>query len=141
VSFLIDTNVVSEWVRPRPHTRVVEWLAEADEDRIFLSVVSLAELRHGVVRLPASRRRARLEEWLRHELPLRFESRILAVDEAIAAAWGDVVAEREKRGRPISTMDAFIAATARVRGLALVTRNATDFADSVTEIVNPWMAV
>jgi len=141
VSFLIDTNVISEWVRPRPDPRIVRWLAETDEDSVFLSVVSLAELRHGVARLPPGRRRDRLAEWLRHELPLRFESRILGIDETIASAWGDVVAEREERGRPISTIDAFIAATARVRGLALVTRNATDFRDSVAEIVNPWTAV
>jgi predicted nucleic acid-binding protein len=139
VSFLIDTNVVSEWVRPRPNPGVLSWLAEADEDRIFISVVTLAELRRGVARLAASRRRNRLDEWLRHELPLRFEGRILAVDIVIAAAWGDVMAERENRGLPISTMDAFIAATARVHRLTLVTRNTPDFEGSVPEIVNPWM--
>jgi predicted nucleic acid-binding protein len=80
VSFLIDTNVVSEWVRPRPDTKVVAWFAETDEDRVFLSVVTLAELRRGVARLPESRRRNRLDEWLRHELPLRFEGRVLAID-------------------------------------------------------------
>jgi len=141
VSFLIDTNAVSEWVRPRPDPGVIAWFADADEDRVFLSVVSLAELRHGVARLPASRRRDRLDEWLRQELPLRFEGRILPIDEAIAFAWGDVVAERERRGRPISTMDAFLAATARVRGLTLVTRNEADFDDTLPAIVNPWTTV
>jgi predicted nucleic acid-binding protein len=130
---------VSEWVRPRPDPSVVAWLAEADEDRVFLSVVTLAELRRGIARLAESRRRNRLDEWLRRELPLRFEGRILAIDEVIAAAWGDVMAEREARGRPISAMDAFIAATARVHQLTLVTRNAADFEGSVPGIVNPWM--
>jgi predicted nucleic acid-binding protein len=139
VSFLIDTNVVSEWVRPRPDPRVVAWFAEADEDRVFLSVVTLAELRRGVSRLAESHRRNRLDDWLRHELPLRFEGRILEIDAVVAAAWGDVMAEREQRGRPISAMDAFIAATARVYRLTLVTRNAADFEESVPEIVNPWM--
>ena len=139
MSFLIDTNVVSEWVRPRPDPNVIAWFAEADEDRVFLSVVTLAELRRGVARLAEGRRRDRLDEWLRHQLPLRFEGRILAIDAVIAAAWGDVMAEREERGRPISAMDAFIAATARVHRLTLVTRNAADFEGSVPAIVNPWM--
>ena len=138
MSFLLDTNAISEWVRPRPDPGVIAWFTEADEDRVFLSVVSLAELRRGVARLPASRRKTRLDEWLKHELPVRFEGRILAIDASVASAWGDVVAERERRGRPISTMDAFIAATARVRGLTLVTRNQPDFADTVAAIVNPW---
>ena len=80
MSFLIDTNVVSEWVRPRPNPGVLSWLAEADEDRIFISVVTLAELRRGIARLAHSRRRNRLDEWLRDELPLRFEGRILPID-------------------------------------------------------------
>jgi predicted nucleic acid-binding protein len=139
VSFLIDTNVVSEWVRPRPNPGVLSWLAEADEDRIFISVVTLAELRRGIARLVHSRRRNRLDEWLRDELPLRFEGRILPIDAVVAATWGDVVAEREKHGRPMSAMDAFIAATARVHHLTLVTRNTPDFEGSVPEIVNPWI--
>src|SRR5256885_16963328 len=71
MSFLIDTNVVSEWVRPRPDSGVLAWLADADEDRVFISVVTLAELRRGIARLPQSRRRNHLDEWLRDELPLR----------------------------------------------------------------------
>lgn len=114
------------------------WLAEADEDRVFISVVTLAELRRGIARLPQSHRRNRLDEWLQDDLPLRFEGRILPIDAAVAAAWGDIVAERERRGRPISAMDAFIAGTARVHHLTLVTRNGADFQGSVPEILNPW---
>jgi toxin FitB len=138
LSFLLDTNVVSESVRPRPDRGVLGWLAEADEDLVFISVITLAELRRGVARLPASRRRSRLDEWLRHELPLRFAGRILGIDEEIAAEWGDVVAEREAAGRPISSMDAFVAAITRVHALTLVTRNTVDFQGSVRAIVNPW---
>jgi predicted nucleic acid-binding protein len=139
MSFLIDTNVVSEWVRPRPNPGVLSWLAEADEDRIFMSVVTLAELRRGIARLAHSPRRNRLDEWLRDELPLRFEGRLLPIDAVVAAAWGDVVAEREEHGRPMSAMDAFIAATARVHHLTLVTRNTRDFEGSVSEIHNLWI--
>lgn len=138
MSFLLDTNVVSEWVRPRPDPGVVAWLAAADEDRVFLSVVSLAELRHGIDRLADGRRRHSLDAWLREQLPLRFADRILPVDRAIADRWGVLVARRDAAGRPIGAMDAFIAATAAVHGLTLVTRNAADFRSVVMEIVNPW---
>jgi len=138
VSFLLDTNAVSEWTKPRPNAGVVEWLAKVDEDEVFLSVVTFAELRHGIERLPAGVRRQRLDEWLRSELPLRFEGRIVGVDGAIADEWGRLVARREARGRPIHAMDALIAATAQVHSLTLVTRNAADFQAAVKSLLNPW---
>ena len=138
MTFLLDTNVVSEWVRARPDPGVVAWLDEVDEDRVFLSVATLAELRSGIARIPTGSRRVRLEDWLGEELPARFEGRILAIDREVALIWGDVVAEREQAGRPIGAMDAFIAATARVRDLTLVTRNTRDFAGSVSAVLNPW---
>jgi predicted nucleic acid-binding protein len=139
VTFLLDTNVVSEWVKPKPNPGVIGWLAEVDEDRVFLSVVTLAELRHGVERLADGSRRKRLDAWLRDELPLRFEGRLLPIDEVVVASWGLVLAQREAAGRPIGVMDAFIAATANIHRLKLVTRNESDFRATVDEIVNPWM--
>jgi toxin FitB len=138
VSFLLDTNVVSEWTKPRPNAGIVEWLAQVEEDEVFLSVVTFAELRHGIERLPAVARRRRLDEWLRGELPLRFEMRIVGVDGAIADEWGRLVARREARGESIHAMDALIAATAQVHGLTLVTRNTADFQASVKSLLNPW---
>jgi predicted nucleic acid-binding protein len=138
VSFLLDTNVVSEWVKQRPDRGVIAWLAEVDEDRVFLSVVTLAELRYGVDRLADGNRRRRLDVWLRDDIPLRFEGRLLPVDQAVAESWGQLVAQREAAGRRIAAMDAFIAATANVHGLKLVTRNESDFKSAVNEIVNPW---
>lgn len=138
MNFLLDTNVVSEWVKPRPNGGVISWLAEADEDRVFISVVTLAELRYGVERMATGNRRRRLEEWLRGDLPLRFEGRILSVDKAVADAWGQVVAHREAAGRPIDAMDALIAATVKIHGLTLVTRNTSDFEPTVKAVVNPW---
>ena len=141
MSFLLDTNVVSEWVKPRPDPHVVARLADVDEDRVFMSVVTIGELRHGIERLPAGRRRAQLDQWLRDQLPLRFEGRVLSIDSAVANAWGTIVGQRERTGRPISTMDAFVAATAEVHHLTLVTRNAADFESSVKAIHNPWHQV
>jgi toxin FitB len=138
VSFLLDTNVVSEWVKPRPDRGVITWLSETDEDRVFISVVTLAELRHGLERLNESVRRRRLDEWLQDELPQRFEGRVLLVDRAIADSWGRVMARSQAAGRPVGAIDAFIAATARARDLTLVTRNVGDFEGVVTDIVNPW---
>ena len=138
MNFLLDTNVVSEWTKSRPNAEVVTWLAEADEDRVFISVITLAELRFGVERMPAGSRRKRLDEWLRGELPLRFEGRVLLIDANVADAWGQVVADRAAAGRPISNLDAFIAATVEVYSLTLVTRNSADFEGSVTSMLNPW---
>ncbi len=138
MSFLLDTNVVSEWVKRRPEPRVVAWLAAVDEDLVFLSVVTVGELRHGVDRLAAGRRRTRLDEWLRQDLAQRFEGRVISIDAAIADAWGAIVARRDRTGRPIGVMDAFMAATAEVHGLTLVTRNASDFGSSVTSVFDPW---
>jgi toxin FitB len=138
LNFLLDTNVISEWVKPRPDPKVVSWLAQADEDRIFISVVTLAELRQGVELLAASQRRNHLDGWLRHDLPLRFEGRILSIDSAIADAWGRFMAQSRSGGRPAGAMDALIAATAEVHDLTIVTRNTEDFKDLVPNLFNPW---
>ena len=137
MNFLLGTNAVSEWVKPRPNPGLIAWMESADEDRIFISVVSLAELRYGVERMAAGRRRSRLEQWLQHELPLRFENRILPVDINVAEAWGSTVSRNEAAGRPISAMDAFLAATAETHHLTLVTRNVSDF-PLLKAVLNPW---
>jgi hypothetical protein len=139
VSFLLDTNVVSESVRPQPDARVMQWLATVDEDRVYLSVITLAEIRYGIERLAKGRRRKRLDDWLRDDLLIRFEDRILPITSAVADAWGKIVAQRDAIGRPISVTDAFIAATAEVHDLTLVTRDASDFAPTVKDIVSPWL--
>lgn len=138
MNFLLDTNAVLEWVKPRPNAGVVEWLANADEDRLFLSVVTLAELRYGVERLPAGRKSAQLQEWLETELAVRFEGRVVGVDEAIAAAWGKLLARADAAGSPLGAMGGFLAATAAVHQMTLVTRNDVDFAAAAIKTFNPW---
>ena len=137
MNFLLDTNAISEWVKPRPNAGLIRWMESVDEDRIFLSVISLAELGYGVERMGAGARRSRLEEWLRNELPLRFEGRILTVDNDVAAAWAKTVSSSESVGRRMGAMDAFLSATADVHRLTLVTRNVRHF-PLLTAIVNPW---
>jgi predicted nucleic acid-binding protein len=137
MSFLLDTNAVSEWVKPRPDPGVIEWMESTDEDRIFISVITLAELRYGIERLAAGKRRSRLEAWLSDELPLRFEGRIITVGPDVADAWGKAVSSCEAKGRPISAMDAFLSATAEIHRLTLVTRNVSHF-PLLKTILNPW---
>jgi predicted nucleic acid-binding protein len=138
MSFLLDTNVVSESTKPRPNPGVVAWLAAVDEDDAFLSVITLTELRYGVERLAQGRRRKQLDRWLQQDLPLRFEGRILPIDALVADTCGKLVARTESLGRPIEARDAFIAATAQVHQLTLVTRNVSHFETTVKSILTPW---
>jgi predicted nucleic acid-binding protein len=138
VNFLLDTNAISEFTKPAPDPGLVGWLASIDEDRVYLSVITLAELRHGVERLVPGRRRTRLEAWLEHELPERFAGRVLHIDIPIAHAWGRLVAGAQAAGKSIGSMDAFIAATVQTAGLVLVTRNVREFAATGVPIHNPW---
>lgn len=137
MNFLLDTNVVSEWVKPTPNAGVISWLDEIDEDRVFLSVITLTEVRFGIERLAPGKRRDRLQMWFESELPIRFESRVLAIDPAIATACGDLLARREENGRPMELADAYLAATAQVHELTVVTRNGADFAGTA-RCLNPW---
>lgn len=137
MSFLVDTNVVSEWVKPQPNQALLGWLNGVDEDHVFLSVITLTELRYGIERLPPGKRRNQLEQWLMHDLPLRFEAKVLKIDETVAHACGELLARRKAAGQTIQVMDAFLAATAAVHGLTLVTRNDSDFRNTVP-CINPW---
>ena len=138
MSFLLDTNVVSESTKPRPNPGVVAWLAAVDEDDVFLSVITLTELRYGVERLAQGRRRKQLDRWLQQDLPLRFEGMILPIDALVADTCGKLVARTESLGRPIEARVAFIAATAQVHQLTLVTRNVSHFETTVKSILTPW---
>lgn len=138
MNFLLGTDVISEWVKSQPDPHVTAWLAEADEDRTFLSVVSFAEIGAGIESLPDGRRRHRLAAWLAVELPSRFEGRILPIDRRIAETWAVLVAHARLAGVTLGAMDAFFAATAEVHGLTLVTRNVGDFAALGIPLLNPW---
>jgi toxin FitB len=138
VTFLLDTNAISEWVKPRPNPGLVAWIEGVDEDQIFISAITLAELRYGVDRLAAGAKRSRLDRWLGEDLPLRFEGRVLPVDGSVADACGRIFARCEIAGRRMEAMDAFIAATAEVHHLTLVTRDAADFRVALRAVHNPW---
>jgi hypothetical protein len=138
MSFLLDTNVVSEWTKPAPNPLVVTWLNEVDEDQVFLSVASLAEIRRGVELMAPGKRRDRLTDWLISELPARFQGRILDIDSRIADTWGVDMARGRKAGLNLGSMDAFFAATAEAHRLTLVTRNLQHFATLGIPLLSPW---
>jgi toxin FitB len=138
LSFLLDTNVLSEYVKPLPEQRVLAWLSAADESDLFVSVVTLAELRFGIERLVDGRKKVHLAEWLSRELIPRFEDRILNVDLEVADAWGHAMASSEADGRKMDQIDCLLGATALVWDLTLVTRNTSHFAGSRWRIFSPW---
>jgi len=127
VNFLIDTCVVSEFVRLKPSPRVLAWFGDVPEARIYLSVITLGEIRKGILRLSDVTKARRLQAWLDNDLRSRFHGRLLSVDAEVAMEWGAVCAEAERAGTPRPVIDAMLAATARVHGLTLVTRNTADF--------------
>lgn len=136
---LLDTNVLSEVTKPSPDPRVLGWLDALDEDRTFLSVVSIAEIRRGVVLMDQGRHRDALTEWLSQDLPQRFAQRVLPIDEAVAMAWGDLMGVAKRRGRGLSSMDGLIAATAISQSLTLATRNIKDFDGFGIDLHSPWI--
>ena len=135
---LLDTNVVSEAIRPSPELVVERWLGRQPEASVFVCATTEAELRYGLALLPEGRRRSVLAADVERMLSGVFSGRILPFDSAAAMALAEIAAGRRQSGRPISFADAQIAATARSRGAALATRNVADFAGCGIELVNPW---
>ncbi|GEC15365.1 type II toxin-antitoxin system VapC family toxin [Nitrobacter winogradskyi] len=135
---LLDTNVLSEVRRPAPEPKVLAWLDAIDEDRAFISVASIAELKRGISLMDAGRRREALAAWLAEDLSARFAGRILPIDSGIAERWGDLMAQARQSGIALSVMDGFFAATALAHELVLVTRNTKDFAPLAVPLFNPW---
>ncbi len=138
MSLLLDTNVVSEWTKPVPDRRFVRWIGAIDSRQTHLSVVTLAEIERGIERMPQGRRRERLSRWLVDELLDVFADRIVEINRPIASAWARLMVRCESAGRPLGSMDGFLAATAMVQGHTLVTRNVAGFSASGISLLNPW---
>jgi predicted nucleic acid-binding protein len=136
--FLLDTNIPSELTRSRPESRVARWLDDAEDDQLYLSVVSLGEILKGVTVLPESKRRSELQQWLDETLRPWFQGRILPVNGPVAERWGMLAGQRQLKGRPLKVADGLIAATALEHDLTIVTRNVKDFDRLGVAIFNPW---
>jgi predicted nucleic acid-binding protein len=138
--FLLDTNCISELVRPKPEPRVSDWMNAADESLLYLSVLTLGEIRKGVAGLAQGKRRTHLETWLEVDLQARFSGRILPIDSAIADRWGLLVSDAKRKGKILSVIDGLQAATALHYNLTVVSRNAGDFTATPVQVLNPWIA-
>jgi toxin FitB len=136
--FLIDTNVLSEVTRPKCDIRVLDWLDSVDEDSTFVSVITIAELRQGVAKLAEGKKRRALDAWLRTELLDRFHGRLIDVTLTIANRWGELSGAAISKGKRMPVMDGFIAATAHVHDLIVVTRNTRHFDTLGVRCLDPW---
>jgi predicted nucleic acid-binding protein len=135
MSYLVDTNVLSELTRPRPTPAVTHWFEDVADEALYLSVLTLGEIRRGVEKLPAGKRKEMLRAWLEHELPDWFGDRVLPIDAGVADQWGRL--QREVL-RTLPAIDGLLAATALHHHLRVVTRNVQDFNVPGLETVNPW---
>ena len=135
---ILDTNVVSELMRPGPDATVVDWVAGQAATNLYLSTVSEAELRFGVEILPSGTRRDRLLDEVEGMLREDFAGRVLSFDSAAAQAYATIAAARRAAGRPINHADCQIAAIARSRGASVATRDIDDFERSGIDVINPW---
>jgi predicted nucleic acid-binding protein len=139
LGFLLDTNVISDLMKPRPNRRVTEWIDATSEELLHLSVITIGEVRKGIDLLnDAEPKRAALQSWLDRDVRVRFAGRLLVFDDAVAERWGQLEALAKKRRLTLPTVDAQLAATALHHGLTFVTRNTADIAPTGVPIFNPW---
>ena len=140
MSWLLDTNIISELMRPNPDPNVVAWLTAHQHDESYLSVITIGEIRYGIDRLPPSKRRTTFSNWLQRDVLERYDKRILPIDETTMRHWSQLKVQLEQDGRPMQVMDSLLAATALQHGLTLVTRNIPDFQYTTLPLLNPWDA-
>ena len=138
MKYLLDTCVISELVAKQPNPRVLEWIDSVDPDGIYLSVITIGEITKGIEKLPNSKRKQELSDWLENELLIRFQENLIQLDVNILIQWGKLNARMETRGQSMPAIDSLIAATAQEHNFILVTRNEADFAGTEIEILNPW---
>jgi toxin FitB len=136
--WLLDTNVLSELRRPKPERRVLAFISGESLDRLYISVVTLAEIRFGIEQVAEARRRAELNEWLTHKVRPMFAQRVLPITEDIMLKWRLLVEDGRKARHTFSQPDLIIAATALHHGLTLVSRDTADFARTGVTLRNPW---
>jgi predicted nucleic acid-binding protein len=140
VNYLLDTCVISELVKPAADEKVTSWISNGLEETIHLSVITIGEIQKGITKLPASAKKHQLQNWLDNDLALRFENRIVPIDQKVARMWGQILAQAEEKGRQIPAIDGLIAATGLVYDMTVVTRNVSDMQVNGLSLFNPWEA-
>jgi len=137
--FLLDTNVISELIKPKPDPKVVKWIEATEEELMYLSVLTIGEIRKGINLHPDSGKRAKLEAWLASNVWARFEDRILPVNGAVAERWGLLTAKaKTEKNHKLPVVDGLLAATAQHHDLILVTRNVDDVTPTGVQLFDPW---
>lgn len=138
MNFLLDTNVISELVKPSPAPQVWQWVDVVPDSQMFISAITVGEIARGIEQLPASARRVRYELWFEHEILTRYADRIIAPDTAVMLRWGALMEALTARGRVLPAFDSLLAATALTHDMRLVTRNTQHFAETGVQIIDPW---
>jgi predicted nucleic acid-binding protein len=138
MSYLIDTCCILELVKKKPNPNVLKWFADQDEISMYLSVITFGELRKGIEKLPDSKKKKELNQWVKEDLNHRFKNRVLNINMEEVNRWGKILATAEKNGKPLPAIDSLIAATAQVHDLTVVTRNTQDMKGSGVEVIDPW---
>jgi toxin FitB len=138
MNYLLDTCVLSEYTRRKPDGKVIRWVEGMDEEKLFLSAITIGEIHHGIERLPDSRRKTELITWINNGLIARFGLRVLSVDVQTMFLWGSLVARMENAGHPLALMDSLIVASALQHNLIIATRNVDDFLPCGIQVTNPW---
>jgi toxin FitB len=136
--YLLDTNVVSEAVKPRPDAKVLNWLETNRSSFVYISAITIGELEQGIVRSPSPRRAKELRAWLEVQLKPKFQNRILNLDDKVMTTWGRITGDALNQGRPASLFDSLLASTAITHQLTLVTRNVKDVSMFAMDVFNPW---
>jgi toxin FitB len=138
MKYLLDTCVISELTKKEPNQKIIQWIQEKHESDLCLSILTLGEIQKGITKLPESKKKNDLQEWLGNDLLQRFEGRIFTVTIAVAKKWGKVEGETEKKGEKMPAIDSLIAATGIVNDLTVITRNTEDMERSGVKLFNPW---
>lgn len=138
MNYLLDTCVLSEFTRRQPDKGVVEWLDSIEEDKLFISAITIGEIQRGIERMPDSHRKIELLVWMNNGLLQRFNGRMIAIDAPTMLLWGSLMARLEAAGQPMGVMDSLIVSSALQNNLVVATRNVADFKTTGVQVINPW---
>ena len=141
MAFLLDTNVVSETIRPRPDKTVLDWIEAQAPTDLFLAAQTIGELVRGARKVKEQARRERFKRWIEQDLARQFDGRVLPFDGRTAAVWGRLMGDGDRAGRPPAAADAQIAAVAIQHDLIIVTRNVKDFRNFDIQLFDPWQII
>ncbi len=141
MNYVLDTDVISELIAKQPNAQVIDWIDHLDPRTVYLTVITIGEIRKGIEKLPASMRKEMLTDWLETDVLLRFHGNILALTTDVMLVWGELTGRLEMEGNSLSAIDSLIAAIALHGQYTLITRNEYDFQYTGISVINPWKEI